>query len=100
MRSTIRRLAFAALLVALAAGCNTKSKPDYQLGLTTPGPINSNNNNPTNPSVTTTTLPDGTVGQAYAATLGATSGTTPYRWSITAGALPAGLALDMLSGAI
>lgn len=98
MRSTLRRLALAALLVTLAAGCNSKSKPDYQLGLT--GPINSNNPNPTNPTVSTTTLPDGTVGQAYAATLAAANGTAPYRWSITTGALPAGLTLDMLSGAI
>ena len=40
----------------------------------------------------TNTLPNGTVGVAYSATIGATGGTTPYTCSIT-GALPAGLSL-------
>ena len=41
----------------------------------------------------TNTLPNGTVGVSYSATIGATGGTTPYACSITAGTLPAGLAL-------
>ncbi|HLL54699.1 MAG TPA: putative Ig domain-containing protein, partial [Myxococcaceae bacterium] len=45
-------------------------------------------------SVTTATLPDGYAGSAYSATLAATGGRGPYSWSITAGALPAGLALS------
>ena len=51
------------------------------------------------PVVQTTSLPAGTVGDAYAATLTASSGTPPYAWSVVSGALPAGLALST-SGAI
>lgn len=46
------------------------------------------------------TLPDGTVGVAYSQTLTATGGTAPYTWSISAGTLPAGLALDTATGII
>jgi hypothetical protein len=45
-------------------------------------------------SITTTSLPGGTVGSAYSQTLTASGGTTPYTWSITVGALPAGLSLS------
>jgi hypothetical protein len=51
-------------------------------------------------TITTTSLPDGTTGSAYSQTLAAIGGTTPYSWSITAGTLPAGLALNATSGAI
>ena len=51
------------------------------------------------PVVQTTSLPAGTVGDAYSATLTASSGTPPYTWSIISGALPAGLALSS-AGAI
>ena len=43
-----------------------------------------------NVSIATKTLPNGTVGSSYAATIIANNGCTPYRWSIT-GTLPAGL---------
>jgi len=46
------------------------------------------------PSITTTTLPGGTVGAAYSQTLAATSGTQPYSWSLDSGSLPAGLAMN------
>jgi len=45
------------------------------------------------PSITTATLPNGTVGTAYSQTLAAT-GTAPITWTISAGALPAGLTLN------
>jgi hypothetical protein len=51
-------------------------------------------------SITTTSLPAGTVGQPYTATLGATGGTTPYTWSISSGSLPAGLTLNASTGGI
>ena len=51
-------------------------------------------------SVATTSLSSGTVGKAYSATLTASGGTPPYQWSITAGALPAGLTLNASSGAL
>ena len=49
---------------------------------------------PTPPSITTSTLPNGTVNQAYGATLAATGGVAPYAWSVSAGALPGGLNLN------
>lgn len=50
-------------------------------------------------AVTTTSLPDGTIGAAYSQTLGAAGGTAPYTWTIT-GSLPAGLTLNATTGAI
>ena len=50
--------------------------------------------------ITTSSLPNGTVGQAYSATLNATGGTPPYTWSLTGSPLPAGLSLSASSGAI
>ena len=50
------------------------------------------------PSITTDTLPDGKVGEAYSQTLTAT-GTAPITWSIDGG-LPAGLSLNEDTGEI
>ena len=52
------------------------------------------------PSIITTSLPAGMVGEAYSATLEATGGTTPYTWSISASKLPAGLSLNPATGKI
>ena len=54
---------------------------------------------PTKPAITTVTLPDGKVGDAYNQTLAAT-GTNPITWSIEAGTLPDGLTLvgDTIKG--
>ena len=46
-----------------------------------------------NITITTNSLPNGTVGASYTATINATNGCTPYRWTIT-GALPAGIQYD------
>ncbi|HJQ41627.1 MAG TPA: right-handed parallel beta-helix repeat-containing protein [Jatrophihabitantaceae bacterium] len=43
--------------------------------------------------VTTTSLPDGKVGEPYHASLGAQYGSAPYHWSVTSGSLPSGLTL-------
>ncbi len=51
-------------------------------------------------AISTTALPGGQVGVAYASTLTASGGTPPYHWSITSGTLPAGLNLNASSGAI
>ena len=44
-------------------------------------------------SVTTSSLPAGTVGVAYSQTLNATGGVPPYTWSISSGSVPGGLGL-------
>lgn len=51
-------------------------------------------------SITTVSLPGGTVGVAYSQTTAATGGTTPYTWSLFTGALPAGLLLTTSTGKI
>ncbi len=43
--------------------------------------------------INTASLPNGTVGTAYSASLSASGGTTPYSWTLTSGQLPAGLSL-------
>ena len=50
--------------------------------------------------ITTTSLSDGTVNEAYSATLQATGGTPSYSWAITAGVLPDGVSLDQFTGVI
>lgn len=52
------------------------------------------------PSITTTSFADAYAGQAYSATAAGTGGKTPYTWSVSAGALPAGLTLNAATGAI
>jgi YVTN family beta-propeller protein len=44
-------------------------------------------------AVTTTSLPDGIVGNGYSTTLAASGGTTPYTWTVASGSLPTGLSL-------
>lgn len=46
------------------------------------------------PTITTTTLPNGTPGVAYSQILTASGGTTPYKWSVLTGTLPGGLTLS------
>jgi hypothetical protein len=57
-------------------------------------------NRPPPLSVATGSLQDGTVNTAYSQTLQASSGTQPYTWSITTGALPVGLTLNSSNGVI
>jgi hypothetical protein len=57
--------------------------------------------NPATPlSVTTTSLPPGTINQAYNISLTAKGGATPYTWSVTPNSLPPGLALNKATGQI
>jgi len=51
-------------------------------------------------TITTTSLPAGTVGQAYSRAVQASGGTGSLTWSISAGALPAGLNIDSATGVI
>ncbi len=50
--------------------------------------------------VTSSPLPGGEAGTAYAHTLAATGGSPPYSWTVTEGALPQGLALNSSTGVI
>ena len=52
------------------------------------------------PLVTTTSLPNGTIGLPYNATLTNSGGLAPFTWSITTGTLPAGLTLGASTGII
>ena len=53
-------------------------------------------------TITTTSLPEGTIGVQYSATLGADSGNQPYKWVLAAGSmkLPNGLKLNGSTGTI
>ena len=51
-------------------------------------------------SISTASLPNGTPGVSYAATVSATGGALPYTWSVSAGSLPAGLSLNPTTGQI
>src|SRR5207244_710099 len=51
-------------------------------------------------SITTTSLPGGTVGIAYSQTVGSSGGTAPLTWSVASGSLPAGLNLNTSTGVI
>jgi hypothetical protein len=51
-------------------------------------------------SISLGTVPAGTIGVPYSASLTATGGTAPYSWQVTAGSLPSGLSLGANSGLI
>jgi hypothetical protein len=51
-------------------------------------------------AVTTATLPSGTAGEKYSASLAASGGNPPYTWTVLSGSLPAGLKLHKSTGAI
>jgi putative Ig domain-containing protein len=51
-------------------------------------------------TIDTASLPSGRATVAYTATVHATGGTGTYTWSVTAGALPAGVSLNPATGAI
>lgn len=51
-------------------------------------------------SISTASLPNGTVNVAYTATLTASGGSASYIWSVSSGSLPGGLTLNPNSGAI
>ena len=51
-------------------------------------------------SIVTPALSDGYLSTGYSQTLAATGGTAPYSWSVTSGTLPAGLSLNLSTGAI
>ncbi|VVE00625.1 IPT/TIG domain-containing protein [Pandoraea commovens] len=60
-------------------------------------PLNVNTGSMT---LTPSALPTPIAGQAYTQTFTATGGVAPYRYTVTTGALPAGLTLDPVSGVL
>ena len=48
-------------------------------------------------AITTTSLPNGSVGNPYSATIQAGGGCTPYQWAVASGALPAGVTAEVSS---
>ncbi|MFN3740833.1 MAG: choice-of-anchor D domain-containing protein, partial [Thermodesulfovibrionales bacterium] len=50
--------------------------------------------------ITTTSLPNGTVGAGYSVSIAYSGGTAPYSWGISNGSLPAGLSLNSTAGVI
>src|SRR5258706_14313247 len=75
--------------VAALAGCAVVSSSQPT---PTPGPVAL--------QIATSSLPAGTAGASYAATLAATGGTPPDNWSITGRALPTGFGLSAATGTI
>ena len=55
---------------------------------------------PVDLAISTAALADGQVGAAYSQTLASTGGAAPVAWSLSAGALPAGLSLDSATGVV
>ncbi|HEX8755087.1 MAG TPA: Ig domain-containing protein [Steroidobacteraceae bacterium] len=125
-RTTTTRLLPLAIISFALAGCGGSSADPGQSASAPPAgnsssppasstppsgnsssPPSSSSPPPSNPppaanpvAITTGSLPAGTVGNAYAATLAASGGTSPYKWSLIGGSLPSGLSLNAASGAI
>ncbi len=78
----MRRLSIGLLLVLLLAACGEESQDRAGSGISQAAL-----------SITTTTLPDAQVGNAYSAMVATVDGKQPYNWSVGPGALPPGLAL-------
>ena len=55
---------------------------------------------PSNLSITTTSLAAGQVDQPYSQAVNATGGTAPYSWSVSSGTLPSGLSINPSTGVI
>lgn len=51
-------------------------------------------------TITTTTLPEAKAGRPYSATVAATGGSAPYRWTVVGGQLPGGITLDSATGVL
>lgn len=66
------------------------------------GGNNSNRFNPTNASALTigATLPAGSAGSSYSGTISASGGTSPYKFVVTSGQMPAGVNLNQATGTV
>jgi hypothetical protein len=52
---------------------------------------------PSSVQISTATLPNGIVGNAYSAAVNAIGGCTPYKWSLVSGTLPSGISMKVSS---
>ncbi len=87
----IEKEAFAALLILLVVVLGGCASGINGGGGTNPPPAL---------AISTTSLPNGQIGVAFAGSLAASGGKSPYTWSLTSGNLPAGLSLNPSTGAI
>jgi hypothetical protein len=89
--------------ITLTTGANTNGRALARNGSVT---LDTNNVNTCGvlacPIITVNpaTLPNGSVGTAYSQTVSGSGGTAPYTFTISSGALPTGLILNSVSGAI
>lgn len=93
MKKFLAALMLIAALAFVVTGCDNASGSGNGNG------DGNGDDNGIAPTITTTSLPAGTVGTAYSHTLAAT-GDTPITWSVESGALPTGLGLAEGSGVI
>ena len=84
---SLLRLTLEGLVVTVLPGASSSAPAMWEFFGTSGG-------GPSPLAITTTSLPNGTVGQAYSTQLSATGGTSPYSWSISSGSLPVGLSLS------
>ncbi|MGD0020211.1 MAG: putative Ig domain-containing protein [Candidatus Limnocylindrales bacterium] len=92
---------FSPTAVGPATGTTTVFECPIAGGSCLPIPFSITGSGVTPLTITTTSLPDGTLGSPYAATtLAASGGTGADTWSLSAGSLPPGLTLDASTGAI
>jgi hypothetical protein len=85
----------------VAVGNYPKSSPQASLGFVNEGLVDTLGTGTGSPlTITTTSLPNGTLGQSYTTTLQATGGTAPYTWTIATGSLPPGLSVSSSTGVI
>jgi putative Ig domain-containing protein/fibronectin type III domain protein len=78
-------------MIQVKDGSNRTGTKGFNISVTSP---------PSPLVVNTNSLPDGTAQVQYGGLLSASGGLAPYSWSLTAGALPPGLALGSSTGAI
>ncbi len=83
-------LAIVAATAVFIVACADGGGASGSLGSTTPP-------GPTSLAISTASLPGGTVQATYSASIAATGGMVPFTWSLAAGALPPGLAIDTSS---
>ncbi len=79
------------ITITASNGVGTAATQPFTLTVAIPGQL----------EITTTSLPNGTVGVHYSATLQAAGGSAPYRfWYVAGGSMPRGLHLNSLTGVL